>query len=527
MDKPILSICIPTRNREKYLYKTLLSLTSEEIFLNTNKIEIVISDNCSTDSTSDVCNDFMQKFPDKVRYIRQKEDLHDKNFIEVIKLAKGKYAKLNNDTITYKPEALEFLVNSAEKAEESVLFLSNRKLEGKTLFLSKHYKTFDELLYDITYLSTWIASICVKTEEFKFINNPTRFSHLNFAQTDIIARMIDTKKTGALLIDGLTMNCQNIKNKGGYNICEVFGNNFFTILQSLIKENFVSQKTYNFVLKEMLFKHINLFHFDLKKQFTFKKGGYFKYLFKYYYNKPYFYLNYIHICLNKILNFIYRKEKNENYKTKILFNIIKIKFKCPRRTEIWRSINQHNMTNIIEDTRRYKDIIVGKGTYGDINASIHGVGDEKLIIGNYCSIAPGVRFIVSSDHSYKGLSTYPFKVWNLDYDWEAKSKGSIIVNDDVWICANAIILSGVTIGQGAIIGAGAVVTKNVPPYAIVVGNPAKIIKYRFEPEIIEKLLTFDFSKLTEERIKKIGTKLYKEITKENVDELLKEFSNNV
>ena len=108
-------------------------------------------------------------------------------------------------------------------------------------------------------------------------------------------------------------------------------------------------------------------------------------------------------------------------------------------------------------------------------------------------------------------------------NFEAKSKGDIIIKDDVWIGTNAIILSGVTIGQGAIIAAGAVVTKDVPPYAIAGGNPAQIIKYRFEPEIIEKLKKFDYSKLTEEKIQKLGLKLYKEITKENVDNLLNEF----
>ena len=100
------------------------------------------------------------------------------------------------------------------------------------------------------------------------------------------------------------------------------------------------------------------------------------------------------------------------------------------------------------------------------------------------------------------------------------AKGDIILEDDVWIGHSAIIMSGVTLGQGSIVAAGAVVTKDVPPYAIVGGNPAKIIKYRFEREVIEKLLKFDFSKLSNEVVKDKLSVLYTHITKENVEEIL-------
>ena len=101
------------------------------------------------------------------------------------------------------------------------------------------------------------------------------------------------------------------------------------------------------------------------------------------------------------------------------------------------------------------------------------------------------------------------------------------IGHDAWIGAGAIILPSVKVGEGAVIGAGSVVTKDVAPYAIVGGNPAKVIKYRFEPEIIAKLLNFDFLKLTDEKIKQLGTRLYTEITPENVDKLLDDFSSNV
>jgi serine acetyltransferase len=94
---------------------------------------------------------------------------------------------------------------------------------------------------------------------------------------------------------------------------------------------------------------------------------------------------------------------------------------------------------------------------------------------------------------------------------EAFSKGNIVIDDDVWIGYGVTILSGVHIGQGAVVAAGAVVTKDVPPYAIVGGVPAKIIKYRFSPEIIEELMKIDYSKLEEDDIKNHIDDLYSEI----------------
>ena len=94
---------------------------------------------------------------------------------------------------------------------------------------------------------------------------------------------------------------------------------------------------------------------------------------------------------------------------------------------------------------------------------------------------------------------------------EGKSKGNIYVDDDVWIGYGAIILSGVHIGQGAVIAAGAVVTVDIPPYAIVGGVPAKVLKYRFESDMIEELLKIDYSKLDKEMIEEHIDDLYIEL----------------
>ena len=137
----------------------------------------------------------------------------------------------------------------------------------------------------------------------------------------------------------------------------------------------------------------------------------------------------------------------------------------------------------------------GEGTYGPLTVLSHGPGKAHLTIGRYCSIAPDVTFILDSEHPYRGLSTYPFKVKRGFAEYEATSKGDIRVGDDVWLGLGATVCSGVAIGQGAIVAAGSVVVKDVPPYAIVGGNPAKFIKWRFEDAALrERLAALDWGR---------------------------------
>lgn len=161
----------------------------------------------------------------------------------------------------------------------------------------------------------------------------------------------------------------------------------------------------------------------------------------------------------------------------------------------WRRLNSHNETtepDLICDLSKVK---VGKKTYGKLNASIFGDGPEKLIVGNYCSVAPGVWFLVSGEHKLHSISTFPFKVKCFGYEHEAGSRGDIVIKDDVWIGTNAIICSGVTIGQGAVVAAGSVVTKDVEPYSIVGGNPAHFIKWRLSEKMRNRLINADLVKL--------------------------------
>jgi acetyltransferase-like isoleucine patch superfamily enzyme len=190
----------------------------------------------------------------------------------------------------------------------------------------------------------------------------------------------------------------------------------------------------------------------------------------------------------------YKKYAKKFLTTKSLKAMIVNRLKRYLHKKAWRKLNPHNETAPANFFRLEK-VLVGKKTYGVLNVTDASPLDTKLQIGNYCSISPGVRFLLGGEHQIDSISTFPFKVKCFGYDYEAGSKGDIVVGDDVWIGTNAIICSGVKIGQGAIVAAGAVITKDVPPYSIVAGIPAKVIKYRFNQDIIDKLLSIDLIKL--------------------------------
>jgi acetyltransferase-like isoleucine patch superfamily enzyme len=127
-----------------------------------------------------------------------------------------------------------------------------------------------------------------------------------------------------------------------------------------------------------------------------------------------------------------------------------------------------------------------------------------LEIGSFCSIAENVTILLGEGHRPDWVTTYPFNILMDDFSdikGNPISKGSVIIGNDVWIGRNAFIRDGVTIGDGAVIGAYSVVTKNVEPYTIVAGNPARPIRKRFDQETIDKLLRIKWWNWSFERIK--------------------------
>lgn len=173
--------------------------------------------------------------------------------------------------------------------------------------------------------------------------------------------------------------------------------------------------------------------------------------------------------------------------------------------------NVVNNPNIeVGDYTMYNDFVQDPIDFEKNNVLYHyPVNQDKLKIGKFCSIACGAKFLfTSANHTMKSLSTYPFPIffeeWQLDGKdicdaWD--NKGDIVIGNDVWIGYEAVILSGVTIGDGAVIGSRAVVTKDVEPYTIVGGIPAKPIRKRFDEQMIKKLGKIGWWNWDEEQIR--------------------------
>lgn len=165
----------------------------------------------------------------------------------------------------------------------------------------------------------------------------------------------------------------------------------------------------------------------------------------------------------------------------------------------------YKRTVFLKNLVKRKNIVVGDFSYYDDPAGAndfetknvlyhYSFSKEKLIIKKFCAFATGVKFIMSSaNHKLDGFSTFPFFIfgrgWEKDFNMASLPyKGDTVIGNDVWIGYDATIMPGVTIGDGAIVGAKAVVAKSVPPYAVVCGNPAKVVKMRFPDDIITELL---------------------------------------
>ena len=173
---------------------------------------------------------------------------------------------------------------------------------------------------------------------------------------------------------------------------------------------------------------------------------------------------------------------------------------------------KHVITNpniMVGDYTMYNDFVRDPKDFERNNVLYqYPVNRDKLRIGKFCSIACGAKFIFNSaNHTLSSLSTYPFPIffeeWGLDVRDITKAwdnKGDIVIGNDVWIGYEAVILAGVTVGDGAVIGARAVVTKDVPPYTIVGGVPAKPIRMRFDRETVDALQKIRWWDWPKERI---------------------------
>lgn len=177
------------------------------------------------------------------------------------------------------------------------------------------------------------------------------------------------------------------------------------------------------------------------------------------------------------------------------------------------------LNKFLSDNPKYKQYRVGRFSYGEPKIKRWGK-NESLTIGSFCSFASNVTILLGGNHRVDWITTYPFTAILPEFQnihGHPATKGDVIIGNDVWIGMDTLILSGVRIGDGAVVGARSVVTKDVEPYTIVAGNPAKTIKKRFDQQKIDELLRIKWWEWDIEKIKENMPLLLSGKTKEFVE----------
>lgn len=489
----LLSICIPTKNRAAVLQKSLQSIVSQNIFTERDDIEIVVCDNASDDYTAAAVQEFADHFKGKIQYHRNDSDIKDANFEKALRHGKGEYLKLANDSLDWLPGSLEKLVRMVEMTipVKPVLFFLNQSRPTKESITAVN--DLDAFLQIVSYHITWIGGFGVWKSQLENMPDFGRHASLGLLQVDAILRQLRISKM-AYVSNLATFKIIPTGPKGGYNIAQVFGTNYLTILRQFQDE--ISDITMASLKKEVLEKHILPFYCSAAHAFG--QVDIEKHL-PDYAQEPYF--------ANMLARAKIQKEKEDREKFR------------KNAPEIWRQRNLHNQT-VIRNLFDFDKVTVGQATYGPLNIQEWGHPDERLTIGHYVSISEEVTFLLGGNHPYQGITTFPVKVKFLGHAKEAQTKGAIRVGDDVWLGHNAMVMSGVNIGQGAVVAAGALVTRDVPPYAIVAGNPARIVKYRFSETVIQELLKINYSHISPKQMAEIGLNLYRTPEEPGFDKVL-------
>lgn len=374
----VFSICIPTYNRSGYLYFTLKSIVEQDIFKNTNDVEIVISDNCSSDLTEEISKLFVEQFPGKIIYNRNSENIIDKNFEKALSLGHGEVLKLHNDNFVFVEGALEKIVNEIKNrgSDKPVIFFANGNSPLKKDTLCEN---MDELIQSASYLMTWIAAFSINKEDFDKMDDFAKNADMLLTQVDVLLRMSSGGKK-ILVYNESVFEGQGVLNKGGYNIPKIFGKNYLWFLKPYLNSGQISKKVYEAEKKSLLLNHIIPMKFSSSRRDNkgqYKNDGYWRHLTGDYWYNFYFYTSIIKIfrlMLDAELNLMGRKLNKNSYQ------------------KYWRKRNRHNATTISKGVDVAK-VFVGKGVSGNIDVAFGDNSSGLLIIGDNVTIEDGVKFI--------------------------------------------------------------------------------------------------------------------------------------
>ena len=278
---PILSICIPTKNRAKYLEYTLTSIVRQKRFIETDDVEVIVSDNGSTDNTEEVC----KKFP--VKYIKMvpPSERAEYNYLNVLKHGTGTFLKLHNDNMLVNNGELDETINviNVWKAQHPipVIFFSNNSNPSKPYMVQ--CKDFNSFINHTSYMCTWIGGFGIWKDDFPEMEKIfLRNADTRLCQVDMLREMISIWKRNAVICNKFMFPNLEVS-KGGFNIAEVFGQNYLNLIA-----DYVGWKTFSEERKRLLKELIIPYYFGKSGQHNFQRTGFFKYM-KHYWNDKFFY----------------------------------------------------------------------------------------------------------------------------------------------------------------------------------------------------------------------------------------------
>lgn len=300
---PILSICIPTYNRAAHLKATLDSIVAQREFCDGNDVEIVISDNCSSDDTCETAQAYVSKYPGKIVYHRNDTNIFTANCERVMSLGNGEFLKLHNDTaLLHDRESIAKMLEIIQKAraQNALPFFLNGCCKAKDEFL---VTSLDEFIRETKYWGTWICAFGLWRKDFTGVSEMMRETSKTLLSQSWVLLNAIAQGRKVLISNAHLFDVAPVSKKGGYNVAEVFGFNYNALLKELHDRGKLSPSVYKTAKRDIL-GFVNQFYFDTHRQFAFDKTGYFKWMFPFYKWNFYFY--------RKWLRMLFKKKKKTN-----------------------------------------------------------------------------------------------------------------------------------------------------------------------------------------------------------------------
>ncbi|HOT27704.1 MAG TPA: glycosyltransferase [Candidatus Ozemobacteraceae bacterium] len=304
MKNPVLTICIPTYNRASFLEKTLASIVSQRVFLESNDVEIVVSDNASTDNTPEVVKQYQTMFHGKIVSIRSDIPVGANcNFERSMRYGKGEFLKLHNDSFLFLPGGVEKCLQAVrDNGDASIIYIHGMK---KLSIRERVIENVNDLVRRFSYHATWAGAYFFRRDVYEKVQGAFEQYEPDFPHLDILLRILEEKKkVVACSIECLQWQKMIRKQR---NEAEIFGNKYINILEESLKKGLLDKRVFAREKCQVLFWHIIPFYFDFFNQFTSDHFGLKVYWdsMRKYHREIYFYISLyflvIYSCLLKII----------------------------------------------------------------------------------------------------------------------------------------------------------------------------------------------------------------------------------